>query len=274
MPDLTGRRYRFHYVTAVNLLDVMGVPLENILVRAVGRYENYRGEVRTQDPEPGAPLDSRTIITLEAGCDSAVDYMPYQFFYGLGGLRDTDSSWEEAARDLMAPFDSAMVRREAATTFHALRHSLGVVDEGHLRRFMALFEFDPDEVEAGVDEMMFIASLLPSLNRWAGNAEVVESVLRRLFGYDFRIIENVPNVTGIPEEIRYRLGSRTARLGYETVTGGSFVERDSTYEVRISGVPVEDIRELIPGGRKIKRIEYFSPQAAARRGGRRRYVLT
>ena len=64
MPDFMGRRYRFHYLTAINLLESMGVPLGDIRVRAAGEYENYRGEIRSQDPAPGEEIPAGSVITL------------------------------------------------------------------------------------------------------------------------------------------------------------------------------------------------------------------
>ena len=122
MPDFSGQRYRFHYVTALNLLEGMGVDRRRIRIRKAGVYRNYRGEVRSQQPEPGSVLSDKSIITLEIGSNSAVDFMPYQFFYGLQGLRDSDNSWEDNARSLLAPFDSESVRYEAAMRFYTLRY--------------------------------------------------------------------------------------------------------------------------------------------------------
>ena len=106
MPDFLGRRYRFHYLTAMNLLESMGVPLGDIRVRAAGEYENYRGEIRSQDPAPGTAIPPGTVITLHVGCFSAVDFMPYQFFYGLQGIRESDNTWETDGA-----FDDGAVRR-------------------------------------------------------------------------------------------------------------------------------------------------------------------
>ncbi|MCP4550276.1 MAG: hypothetical protein GY835_27770 [bacterium] len=257
MPDLTSRRYRYHYLTALNLLESMGIPPENIDIRAVGIHENYRGEIRSQAPEAGAEITGGTEITLDVGCESAIDFMPYQFFYGLQGLRDTDSTWEERARNLMAPFDAAVIRYEAALRMHSLRNSFGVNDEDHLRRFMALFEYDPGAGERSVGDLKFLAALLPTLNSWGGNPVAVAAVLERLTGFRIRMKGNVKAKTGIPAEIRYSLGSRTGRLGCETIVGSTFEEFDSTYEVSFVGVPRDRVSELLPGGKTLSRVEGF-----------------
>jgi hypothetical protein len=255
MPELTGRRYRFHYLTAINLLQSMGIAPSDINIRAAGEYENYRGEVRSQDPAPGEPIHPGSRITLEVGCESAVDFMPYQFFYGLRGIRDTDGRWESDARSLMAPFDAATIRYEAATRMDALRYDFGVTDEGHLRRFMRLFEYGEAGGEGDAAELMFLAAVLPSLHMWGGNPAALTVILKKLFGYEVRLRENVRASTPIPEEIRYRLGSRAGRLGAETVLGRSFEECDSRYEVEFSGVPARDVPEMLPGGRTRRRVE-------------------
>jgi hypothetical protein len=257
MPDFLGRRYRFHYLTAINLLESMGIPLGDIRVRAAGEYENYRGEIRSQDPAPGAAIAPGSAITLQVGCDSAVDFMPYQFFYGLQGIRESDNAWEEEARSVMAPFDAATIRHAAAIRMQMLRYDFGITDGGHIRRFMELFEYEPGDEARSAGTISFLAAILPSLHLWGGNPSAVTVVLKRLFGYDVRLKENLKTSTPIPEDIRYRLGSKTGRLGSETVIGRSFEECDSRYEVEFIGVPPEDIRDLLPGGRTRGRMEAF-----------------
>lgn len=257
MPDFLSRRYRFHYLTAMNLLESMGVPLADIRVRAEGEYENYRGEIRSQDPAPGTAIPPGSIITLNVGCGSAVDFMPYQFFYGLQGIRDSDDTWETAARSVMAPFDAATIRYAASMRMQALSYDFGITDGGHIRRFMELFEYRPGEEAQGAGKIAFLAAILPSLHVWGGNPAAVTIVLKKLFGYDVRLKENLKTTTAIPEDIRYRLGSKAARLGSETVIGRSFEDCDSRYEVEFIGVPPGEVRDLLPGGRTRRRVETF-----------------
>jgi len=65
----------------------------------------------------------------------------------------------------------------------------------------------------------------------------------------------VRSSTPIPDPLRYRLGSKTGRLGRETILGRSFQECDSTYEVVVGGVPPADVSRLLPGGGTRRRIE-------------------
>ena len=257
MPDFTSQKYRFHYLTALNLLEGLGVPLHNIYLRCLGVYENYRGQIRAQEPPAGTELTGDTVITLEVGCSSAVDFMPYQFFYGLKGLRDSDRTWEINARSLMAPFDAASLRYEAALRFHTLRYALGIVDAGYLARFLELFDYDPGEDPARVEDVLYMVAILPSLNEWGGNASVLEPILQRLFGYKAYINENIKNNTNIPDSLQYRVGAKTGRLGFETLVGRSFDEFDSAYELVLSDVPPEAVADLLPGGKSRRRIERF-----------------
>jgi hypothetical protein len=257
MPDFLGRRYRFHYLTAMNLLESMGVPLGDIRVLAAGEYENYRGEIRSQEPAPGTAIPAGAIIVLNVGCRSAVDFMPYQFFYGLQGIRASDNTWEAEARSVMAPFDAATIRYAAAMRMQALRYDFGITDGGHIRRFMELFEYKPGDEAERAGKIAFLAAILPSLHLWGGNPSAVTVVMKKLFGYEVRLKENLKASTPIPEDIRYRLGSKAARLGSETVIGRSFEECDSRYEVEFVGVPPGEVRDLLPGGRTRRRIEAF-----------------
>jgi hypothetical protein len=255
MPDFTGRDFRFGYMTALNTLANLGVDLNRVNIKAVGTIENYRGEIHFQDPEPGEELTGSTLITLEVGEASAVDYLPYQFFYGLHGERETDRSWEDRARSLMAPFDSTVIRHRASVRFNTLQYEFGIIEEKHLERFLSLFDFDTEGMTSGSDDVLLFVSLLPSLYLWGGNAEIITGVLRRVFGHKFILRENVESETEIPDSLRYRLGGKVARLGRETVLGGSFRECDSTYELIIGGVAVDEAKDFMPGGRVRKRIE-------------------
>jgi len=125
MPNLTSRRAPAHISAAIIALLRLGVDINNVDILAVGEYENYRGEVRSQHPEPGTELQMDTRISLEVGCLSAVDQMPYQFFYGLGSAAGAGRAWEAAARRLMAPFDAALVRSQGLARYHTLKLTYG-----------------------------------------------------------------------------------------------------------------------------------------------------
>lgn len=247
MPDLTNRRHPFHFTTALNVLMKSGIDPERVNILAVGEYENYKGEVIYQEPKPGTALTSRTKIILHAGYSSAVDFMPYQFFYGLQGRFVREGEWEENARRFMAPFDASLLRYMAAARYQILKYSFGVFDQDHFDRFLGLYEFDFNGGKASHHDIMTWSALLPSFYYWAGNAEMVAVVLEVLFGYRFKIRENVLAFLSIPENLRYHLGSKNGRLGKEIVLGAGFYEAESTYEVVISGISRHEALEFRPG---------------------------
>ena len=72
-------------------------PPEQIDILAVGEYQNYRGEILRQEPEAGEDVRYDTRIKLEVGFYSAVDQMPYQFFYGMHGITESTGEWEDKA---------------------------------------------------------------------------------------------------------------------------------------------------------------------------------
>jgi hypothetical protein len=256
MPDFCNRRYPFHYATAINLLMKMGVDINRVEILAMGEYENYKGEVREQQPAPASPLQSNTKIVLKVGYPGAVDQLPYQFFYGLNDSKPRGGDWEMNARKLMAPYDAAVVRHEAVMRYQALKFSFGVADEEHLGRFLDLFAFDRNGEIRNVEDMIAWASLMPAFYLWGGSAEKTAEVLRLMFGYKFRIVENIRSEYEIPEGIRYRLGTKSGRLGRESVIGRSFAENDSAFQVVVSGVARQDMADFLPGGKKRKKLEW------------------
>ena len=213
MPDFCHRDYPFHYETALNLLMKMGLDINRVRLLAVGEYENYKGEVLAQNPAPNTPVRNDTRIELQVGYPGVVDQLPYQFFFGLTGGPRRTGEWEFEARRLMAPYDAAVIRHEAELRYQALKFSFGVADEKHLGRFLDLFALGREERIRSLDDMITWAALMPGFHLWGGNPERVVEVLRLIFGYRFRIVENIGSRYEIPEGIRYRLGAKSGRLG-------------------------------------------------------------
>ena len=255
MPDFLNRRTPFHYSTALNTLSKLGIDINRVDMLAVGEYENYKGEIREQDPAPGEEIHPQTRVTLKVGYPSAVDQMPYQFFYGLHGLTASTGSWEDAARNLMAPFDAAVIRHGAMAKLRDLKSSLGLAEYEHLKRFLALFEFPLQDETTDLHESVIWASIFPTFNQWSGCPALVCQVFQALFGYEFRIMENTPVEHAIPRSCQSRLGARADRLGEGFVLGKSFSDYDSGYELIISGVPLDHVPDMLPGGKKRKKIE-------------------
>lgn len=255
MPDFTSRRTAFHYTTALNTLIKLGVNLNRVEMLAVGEHENYRGEIREQEPAPGTELGPSTKITLKVGYPSAVDEMPYQFFYGLGKVRSSTGGWEEAARCLMAPYDAAVIRYQAFCKFNDLKSNLGLIDYGHLQRFLSLFDFALVEETRDLGESIVWSSVFPFFNEWSGSAGLVCRVLKALFGFDFEIRENTPVDHGIPKKHRSKLGAARDKLGTGFILGAGFRDYDSGFELIVKNVDQKRVRDLLPGGKTRQRIE-------------------
>ena len=253
MPDLCSRKMPFNFVAALMLLKKGGVDLNKVHLKAVGCYENYKGEILGQEPKAGTELTPTTKIFLKVGKWSAVDIIPYQFFYGVTGSPKVSNEWEDNARNLMAPFDAAVIRSLAHADYEMLKFALSTIDNEHLAKFMKLFDFSLDFNATDQREIILWASLLPSFYYWSGNPEMVSIVLGFLFGYRFNIDENIPMTFKIPDKIVTRLGHRYNRLGSEFVLGGSFTENDTGYRIKVGEVALQDLKNWLPG--KAKRIK-------------------
>jgi hypothetical protein len=218
--------------------------------------ENYRGEVHYQEPAPGTAIGPQTEIRLKIGASSAVDYMPYQFFYGLHGITRRVEKWEDRARALMAPFDAAVIRYTARCHEEALTYGSGLVDRRQIIRFLKLFEFEVDAYLPD-NELMTLASLLPQYHFWSGNAEFMVQVLSMMFPFTFEVTENVRRRYAVRADIRTRLGQANSRVGQDSVLGSSFVEGDSAYRVTVSDIPAERANDLVPGKPLRKKLEWL-----------------
>jgi len=255
MPDFVNRRTPFHFSTALATLAKMGLDPGQVDILAVGEFENYRGEVQGQTPAAGEAVGPTTRVTLKIGFPSAVDNMPYQFFYGLRGITSSTGSWEDAARNLMAPFDAAVIRHYSHAKLQDLESGLGLAEFAHLSRFLELFDFPLQEQTPDMREAVIWASIFPAFSDWSGNPALVCRVLKAFFGYDFRIQENTATNHKIPDSCRASLGGRGDELGKGFILGKSFTDYDSGYELIISGVPTDDVAALLPGGTKRTKVE-------------------
>jgi len=256
MPDFCNRKYPQHYTTALNILKKMGIDIDRVNLLAVGEYKNYRGEIIEQVPKAGKPLDRRTKIILHVGFFSAVDYMPYQFFYGLGGRRPSTGEWENQARTLMAPFDAAVIRYHTRARYQLLKYNFGVIDKEYLKKYIDLFDFLLHDQFVDIEEILIWANVLPYFNHWSGNPEKVVKILQYIFSREFYIKENIAGEYEIPAQIQYRLGNKTGRLGKETILGDKFTECDSSYRLVMRAQAPGDIDEYLPGKPKRKKLEW------------------
>lgn len=255
IPDFCSRRHPFHLSTALATLMRLGVDVHRIELLAIGKHANYKGEIHGQEPKAGTPITADTRVVLTVGAYSAVDLMPYQFFYGLGGARDSTGAWEESGRRLLAPFDATVLRHMAITDYEAMKSRGGFFDPDHISRLLKLFNFDTGEDTDSPGEAMLWSALLPTFHFWAGNPDFVEKVLEYSLGYKFRIEEHVRARYDIPEDLQYQLGSGDGRLGQQTVLGKSFSECDSCYRVTAVDVAPDDVDRFLPGKAGYRKIE-------------------
>ncbi|MBD3258805.1 hypothetical protein GF377_10255 [candidate division GN15 bacterium] len=257
MPNLVNRKAPMDYVAALVLLARLGVDLNRIEILAAGEYENYKGEIRSQTPEPGEPIGPDTQVALEVGFPSAVDQMPYQFFYGLEHRADVGREWERRSRELMAPFDAAVIRYEGMVEQQSLRLALSHFDKLQIDRLLKVFGLPPLRIELDERELMLLVSLLPRYNEWAGNAEQLTEVLGTFFGFKCRVIENIPRRYDTPQRLWYRLGDRGAGLGRETLVGSSFTESDSACLLVIYDLEPDRVQQLLPGKPLRGKLDWF-----------------
>lgn len=257
MPHLCDRQQRLSFVTALLVLDRLGVDLQQVSILAVGTHRNYRGEVMAQSPDPGVQITPDTTVSLEVGFTSAVDTLPHQFFAGLGDAARTSSGWEPRARRFMAPFDATVIRYQALALGERLRFSLGTADTDRLKKFLELFALDMPQRQPDPRRLGIWAALLPSFHRWSGNAEQVGYVLTLLLGRRCSIEENVAVRYDTPAGIQSRLGQRNHGLGRQMILGRGFVDCDHTYRVHVHGVASDQIRDWMPGGQVRRRLDWL-----------------
>jgi len=156
----------------------------------------------------------------------------------------------------MAPFDGSVIRYKSLAANELFKFSMGVVDLNHITRYLKLFDFDLPRDVTNIEEILLWAALLPNFHNWAGNPNLVEKVLSLLFGFDFKIIENVKGSFDIPKKLRTRLGRDYSVIEKSFVLGKSFSECDSTYEVQIRKISPAEADKLLPGSVKRQKLEW------------------
>ena len=254
MPDFTSRRFKYHYVTALTVLIRLGLDLNRVRLLAAGTLENFKGEVRWQIPEPGTELSNKAEITLGVGALSAVDTLPYQFFYGFKHGPHRSGDWETNARELMSPFDGAIIRFRARCADIIGKFGFGALDEDHCRRYLNLFGL-ADFEGADIDELFFWIRSLPDFHFWAGNAKAVARVASSIIGFPVEIVESIQSEMVLPEDCRSYLGDKSAALGTRMILGSRVVDNDNAYEVVVSGVDTGSVRAFLPDGPARKKLD-------------------
>lgn len=256
MPNFCHRQHPFHFATAMTTLVRLGIDLDRVELLADGEHENYRGHIHYQEPKAGEEISDSTRILLHVGLKSAIDLLPYQFFYGFGGPSDRGPGWEDSARRLMAPFDGARIRRFGWEDYRKLSYTLAQSDPEQLERFFALFEFDSDSLtDHSARETGLWLAYLPMLHHWGGNADLVGRALSAVFRYPVRIVESQRSTTPLPDRLKCALGRKNTKLGDETLLGGSFSDIDSSYRVEVTQVEPSEIKHWLPGKRQYKKLE-------------------
>lgn len=254
MPDFTSRRLKYHYVTAMKVLLRLGIDLNRVKLLATGTLENFKGEVHWQEPKAGTEISDRSEISLGVGMLSAVDSLPYQFFYGFEHGPHRSGDWETNARELMAPFDASVIRYQTKCADIVGKFGFGTLDEAHCRYYLKLFglpEFEGNDL----DELFFWIRSLPEFHFWAGNSRAVARVATALIGFPVEIIESVESSTLIPEDCRSKLGEESAVLGTRMILGSQMVDNDNAYEVVVSRVSAAESKGFLPGGKARKKLE-------------------
>jgi hypothetical protein len=249
MPDLCDKKQRLKLPLALMLLKCSGIDMSKVLFKAAGRDENYKGEIRSQDPAAGEPVDEDTEIILEVGYPSAVDYMPYQLFRGLEAGLSGSSMWEERARYLMAPFDGAVLRWSFGAFFEQLTYCGSLVDPDHLRRLLSLFRMEMPSLD-DPQRAVFWVGVAPHFSLWSGSPFHMPRVLARFFGVSFSVRENVPRTQTIRRELRTMLGKSLSVLGESLSPGSEITENDSSYELLIHLDDPCRATDWLPGGAK------------------------
>ncbi|MBD3333215.1 hypothetical protein GF356_10225 [candidate division GN15 bacterium] len=248
MPRLVDRRARPSFVVAVNQLIKLGVAPESVFIRLVGPYEDYDGQVRAQEPEPGTPLSDETDIVLDVGITGIVDHMPYQFFTTTKHSSSVASSWESRARGIMAPIDGTAAKMSAMMSFEQMRFDEAIVEVGHLNRVVDLYGSEPRRCCTHDEQLGLWSALMRSFNEWSGNPYGIAWVLSILLDCRIRVRENIPAEHPIDPTLQSRLRNAFCRLGDDWILGDRFADCDSRYELVLYEIGQAHPEDWLPNG--------------------------
>jgi predicted outer membrane lipoprotein len=255
MPRLVDWRCRPSFVAAINQLVRLGVAPERIFVRLVGAYEDYDGQIRSQDPEAGTLLSDETEVVLDVGISGIVDVMPWQFFTSSGHSSSVSSHWESGARGVMAPIDGHASKKSALMALERMRYEEAVTEPSHFARIIDLFGPAHRRACTADSRLGLWTALMRSFHEWSGNPRGVAWVLGLLLDCRIAVRENLPSEHRIDGSIQSRLNSSFSRLGDDWVLGDCFTDLDSYYELVLCEVGDAHIEEWLPGGSRRSLLE-------------------
>ncbi len=248
MPVLVDRRSRPSLVTAVNQLIKLGVDPDRIFVRLVGSNEDYDGQIRSQDPDPGTPLTEETEVVLDVGMVGIVDYLPYQFFTSPQRSSAASTTWETRARGMMAPIDGTAAKMSALMSFERMRFDEAIIEPGHLSRVIDLYGDRPRSCCSANTLLGLWTALMRDFNEWSGNPRGMAWVLGLLLDCKLHVRENTPAKHQIDPAIQSRLSTTYSHLGDDWVLGDHFVDHDSRYELILTDIRQAHVEDWLPGG--------------------------
>lgn len=253
MPDLVNPQAKINFIQALLTLKRCGVEWENVRLFASGTFENYRGEVVKQEPEPKTEITPSTQITLWVGFPSLFDSLPYQTFFGAKEWHRDTVSLEHRARRFLACFDSSFIRILSRLEYVLLVYNLVFLEKDFCQHFLEAFGFPASAWKE--EEILLWMTFLPTFHLWAGTKEETEKVLSTFLQTPFKIEENIKGENQLPPELKSRLGEKLNHLGQNWLLGSGFSECDSTYRINIGPISVDQIKEFLPEERKRKKLE-------------------
>jgi len=253
MPDLVNPQARLSFIQSLLTLKQCGVEWENVRLLAAGTFENYKGEIVKQKPEPDTELTPNTQITLWIGFTSLFDILPYQLFFGAKEWHRDTASLEKRAREFLACFDSFFIRILTQLRYLQLVYDLVIIEKHFCQHFLESFGFPADDWEEG--EILQWMNFLPTFHLWAGTKKGTEKILSTFLHAQIKIEENIQADDKLPQELRSHLGDNLCRLGENWLLGSRFSECDSAYRINVGPISVEQIKEFLPNKRKRRKME-------------------
>ena len=222
----------------------LGFPDRDIFIYPQGEFNEFKGEVLGQQPEPGDMISSGNRITLIVAMPGICDAMPDLYTDHSEDFFTEDFNDRTGTRRFFSIFDSALLkmicRLEWIRDIYAGAHySAGLGD--YMGSIFSIPKKELQEIDPEI-----LGFLLPRLYRYLGIEGAMSVLIETLVGIKTSILLGNDQNFLLPQNVGGQLGKKW-RLGMDMYLGERFKGENPALNIQLEIDDCESVPEIIPG---------------------------
>ncbi|HBC46670.1 MAG TPA: hypothetical protein DEO84_08370 [candidate division Zixibacteria bacterium] len=242
-PDGLSKSLKDSYI----FLRSMGFPDRSLFIYPEGEFNNFKGEIIDQKPDPGEMVVSGDRIVLIAAVPGLCELLPDLFTDHHESYFDEDISPRGATERLFAIFDSAFLkmhcRLEWVRDIYAGIHPSDQIIN-YIGSLLDLPERKLDQIPSEITGFM-----LPALYGYLGTDSALAAYISAVTGIKAEAIRGDIQKFPIPDKLKNSLGQK-AILGADLFLGDEFKGAVPEMDLELDIDDLDTVERVIPKGRQ------------------------